>query len=72
MFRMRANKRSPEELRAKFTKLGVDEIDFCVEDELDKSANPRLEMRTNRVTPSDGIPLKRRQSLTTISLFTLS
>ena len=42
MFGRKAVKRSPEDLKAKFERLGVEQVDFCVEDELDQRANPRL------------------------------
>ena len=38
----KANKRSAADLKAKFEKLGVDNVEFSIEDELDEDANPRL------------------------------
>jgi hypothetical protein len=42
MFGRKQKKRTEADLRAKFIKLGVDEPEFCVEDELDDKSNPRL------------------------------
>lgn len=42
MFGNKKIQRKEADLRAKFTKLDVDELEYCIEDELDKHANPRL------------------------------
>ncbi len=42
MFGKRSKKRSEDDLRKKFIRLGVDDLEFCIEDELDAQANPRL------------------------------
>ncbi|MCG7966023.1 MAG: hypothetical protein JAY63_05430 [Candidatus Thiodiazotropha taylori] len=42
MFGTKQKKRTETDLRQKFTKLGVDELEFCIEDEQDANANPRL------------------------------
>jgi hypothetical protein len=42
VFGKKAMKRPAQALKAKFEKLGVDDVDFSVEDELDGQSNPRL------------------------------
>ena len=42
LFGKRTKKRTEAELRQKFTKLGVSDIDFQVKDELDEGSSPRL------------------------------
>ncbi len=42
MFGKKPKKRSAEQLREKFEALGVDQIEFCIEDEMDTDSGPLL------------------------------